>query len=39
MSIEALPGGLGNRGKRAIFSGEQGNKGLKNRGPSATTLT
>ena len=26
---EALPGVLGNRGTRAIFSGEQGNKGLK----------
>ena len=30
--IEALPGLLGNRGTRAIFSGEQGNKGLKMRG-------
>ena len=31
-NIEALPGVLGNRGTRAIFSGEQGNKGLKIRG-------
>ena len=27
--MEALPGFWGNRGTRAIFSGEQGNKGLK----------
>ena len=32
---EALPGVLGNRGTRAIFSGEQGNKGLKIRGTQA----
>ena len=30
--IEALPGVLGNRGTRATFSDEQGNKGLKIRG-------
>ena len=27
--MEALPGFWGNRGTMAIFSGEQGNKGLK----------
>ena len=31
-SIEVLPGVLGNRGTRAFFSKEQGNKGLKIRG-------
>ena len=30
--LEAIPGVLGNRGARAIFSWEQGNKGLKIRG-------
>ena len=35
LRTEALPGVLGNRGTRAIFSGEQGNKCLKIRGTHA----
>ena len=35
LNIEALSGVLGNRGTRAIVSGEQGNNGLKIRGTQA----
>ena len=35
MSMEALPGVLGNRGTRAFFSGEQRPKKMGNRGTQA----